>query len=66
MRVDYFPVFMDLRAQPCLVVGGGEVAARKVSLLLRAGARVCVVAPKLDESLRALLGHPQLQHFARA
>jgi uroporphyrin-III C-methyltransferase / precorrin-2 dehydrogenase / sirohydrochlorin ferrochelatase len=63
--VDYFPVFMDLRAQPCLVVGGGEVAARKAGLLLRAGARVRVVAPGLDDPMRELLRDPALVHEAR-
>ena len=43
--MDYFPIFMDLNGQPCLVVGAGAVASRKISLLVRSGAAVTVVAP---------------------
>jgi uroporphyrin-III C-methyltransferase/precorrin-2 dehydrogenase/sirohydrochlorin ferrochelatase len=43
--MDLLPIFIDVRGQPSLVVGGGDVAARKSTLLLRAGARVTVVAP---------------------
>ncbi|HEX4351616.1 MAG TPA: NAD(P)-dependent oxidoreductase, partial [Polyangiales bacterium] len=64
--MDYFPMFMDLRGERCLVVGGGDVAARKASLLLRAEARVIVVAPELSESMQALGSHPALEHEARA
>jgi uroporphyrin-III C-methyltransferase/precorrin-2 dehydrogenase/sirohydrochlorin ferrochelatase len=63
--VDYFPVFLDLRGERCLVVGGGEVAARKASLLLRAEARVLVVAPELSEGMQALLPHAALSHEPR-
>ncbi len=41
----YFPAFHDLSARPSLLVGGGELAARKLRLLLKAEARVVVVAP---------------------
>ena len=43
--MDYLPVFVDLKNAPCLIVGAGSVAARKAGLLLRAGARVTLVAP---------------------
>lgn len=49
--MDYLPIFIRLRGEPCLVAGGGEVAARKVAMLLRAGARVTIVAPRLSETL---------------
>ncbi len=42
--MDFLPVFLDVRGQPCLVVGGGDAAARKTALLLRSGARVTVQA----------------------
>ncbi len=41
------PLFLDLSDQPCLVVGGGEVAARKIRSLIDVGARVTIVAPVL-------------------
>ena len=47
----YFPVFFDLRGQPVLVVGGGEVALRKVTLLERAAADIRLVAPQLTADL---------------
>lgn len=61
----FLPVFMDVVNQPCLVVGGGEVAARKVALLREAGARVSVVAPILSESLAALAGSQSIEHLSR-
>ena len=41
----HYPVFLDLRGRPVLVVGAGKVALRKTKGLLEAGARVTVVAP---------------------
>ncbi len=52
--MDFLPVFLKLKSRPCLVVGGGEVAARKVALLVQAGAQVTVLAPELNSSLAAL------------
>lgn len=53
--MDFLPIFLKLDAQRCLVVGGGHVALRKVSLLLRAGAHIRLVAPKISDELRSLL-----------
>jgi uroporphyrin-III C-methyltransferase/precorrin-2 dehydrogenase/sirohydrochlorin ferrochelatase len=51
--VNYFPVFFDLAGQKVLVVGGGDVALRKVSLLERTGASISVVAPDVSPELLA-------------
>lgn len=42
--MDYLPVFFRIEQQSCLVVGGGHIAKRKVSLLLKAKAKVTVIA----------------------
>ncbi|HEN3617323.1 TPA: uroporphyrinogen-III C-methyltransferase [Yersinia enterocolitica] len=52
--MDYLPLFADLKRRPVLVVGGGEVAARKIDLLHRAGAQVRVVAQTLSSELEQL------------
>ncbi len=52
--MDFFPVFFDIKNKPCLVVGGGEVATRKVGMLMQSGSRVTVVAPALSDTLKAL------------
>lgn len=59
--MDYLPLFADLRQRPVLVVGGGEVAARKILLLQRADAQVRVVARRLCPELekQAQSGHIQ-------
>jgi uroporphyrin-III C-methyltransferase/precorrin-2 dehydrogenase/sirohydrochlorin ferrochelatase len=49
--MNYFPLFFDLTAQKVLVVGAGEVALRKVNLLVRCGASVHVVAPHIHPEL---------------
>jgi len=63
--LDLFPVFLDLDGRDCLVVGGGRVAARKVGLLRRAGARVEVVAPELCGELAQLAADGEVRHHAR-
>jgi uroporphyrin-III C-methyltransferase / precorrin-2 dehydrogenase / sirohydrochlorin ferrochelatase len=58
--LDYFPLFFDLNGQKVLVVGGGEVALRKVSLLERAGASITVVAPSVVPELERRAAQAQL------
>jgi len=49
--MNFLPIFLNIRKQACLVVGGGTTASRKVELLLRANAKVTVVAPELSPQL---------------
>lgn len=61
----FLPIFLDIKDKPCLVVGGGGIATRKVFLLLRAGARVLVVSPELNHELEEKKQEGVIQHLAR-
>jgi uroporphyrin-III C-methyltransferase/precorrin-2 dehydrogenase/sirohydrochlorin ferrochelatase len=63
--MDYFPIFLDLKNKPCTVIGGGEVAFRKITLLRKAGAAVTVVAPELCAALQALAEAGAISHKAQ-
>lgn len=52
--MDYFPLFIKLQGKPCLIVGAGEIAARKIELLSRAGASITVVAQAVKPSVAKL------------
>lgn len=54
-RRPWLPLFLDLAGQPCLMVGGGAVAARKTSRLLAAGMRITLVAPALGAAMTELV-----------
>jgi precorrin-2 dehydrogenase / sirohydrochlorin ferrochelatase len=47
----FIPIFLQIEGQPCLVVGGGEVAQRKVGTLVAAGAAATVICPKFTDAL---------------
>ena len=61
----YYPVFLEMKDRPCVVVGGGAVAERKVEGLLASGARVTVISPDLTPALAALREEGRLHHIAR-
>ncbi|WP_162232420.1 precorrin-2 dehydrogenase/sirohydrochlorin ferrochelatase family protein, partial [Methylogaea oryzae] len=64
--MEYLPIFLRLQNAPCLVVGGGAVAARKVGLLRKAGARVTVVALELDRQLAEWADDSQIAYRKKA
>ncbi|HET6516479.1 MAG TPA: bifunctional precorrin-2 dehydrogenase/sirohydrochlorin ferrochelatase [Thermodesulfovibrionales bacterium] len=46
-----YPLFLDLTGKECIIVGGGKVAERKCSTLLKTGAAVTVISPDLTVTL---------------
>jgi len=56
----YFPLFIDLTGRPCLIVGGGRVAFRKVEKLLPYGPEITVIAPQFCAELETLSGITRL------
>ena len=50
--MDYLPLFLDIKNKPCLIVGGGIIAARKVAILSRAQAIITLIAPEISEELQ--------------
>mgnify|MGYP000890035034 CR=1 FL=1 len=62
--MDFFPIFLVIQSKACLVVGGGEVAERKIAALLKAGACVRVVSPDLSSVLQEYLLQGKVKHLA--
>jgi uroporphyrin-III C-methyltransferase/precorrin-2 dehydrogenase/sirohydrochlorin ferrochelatase len=60
--LDHLPIFLNVKGQRALVVGGGTLAARKADLLVRAGCDITVVAATLEDDLARLVQEHQLKH----
>jgi len=65
MTMELLPIFLDLNGKPCLVVGGGTTAARKVGSLLRSGAAITLVSPTLCETLARKAEAGEFRYLAR-
>lgn len=64
--MESYPVFLNLKGRKAVVVGGGRVAERKVSGLLKAGAMVVVVSPRVTSRLKAHADRGRIQWRKRA
>jgi siroheme synthase-like protein len=62
----FYPMSLDLGGRPCVVVGGGVVAQRRVEALLQAGAVVTIVSSGLTPALADLARGGRIRHVARA
>ena len=63
--VSYYPIYLQLNDQPCVVIGGGQIAEGKVDGLLAANARVTLISPELTERLHAHVDNEEIIHIPR-
>jgi uroporphyrin-III C-methyltransferase / precorrin-2 dehydrogenase / sirohydrochlorin ferrochelatase len=56
------PIFFNIQQRPCVVIGGGEVATRKVTMLLKAGGDICVFSPELCQELQTLASEKSIRY----
>lgn len=63
--MQYFPIFLDTTDLTCLVVGAGEVAARKVELLLKTSTQITVVAPWACDTVQRFAKEEKIQLILR-
>lgn len=61
--MQYFPIFVDTQQLNVLVVGGGEVATRKIELLLKSNANVTVVSPNLSKEIQEFVNIGRVEHI---
>jgi precorrin-2 dehydrogenase/sirohydrochlorin ferrochelatase len=60
----YYPIFLDIRGKKCVIIGGGEVAARKAERLIDCGADVFIISPRLSSELAELEKKDLICHIA--
>jgi precorrin-2 dehydrogenase / sirohydrochlorin ferrochelatase len=63
--VNYYPAFLNLHGKKAVVVGGGNIAERKIFSLLKAGAKVTVISPAITARLSKEKIKKNIEHIAR-
>ncbi len=61
----YYGLFLNLVDKPCIVVGGGNVAERKIKMLIESMAYVIVVSPKVSQQIEDWVRNGLVQHIRR-
>jgi uroporphyrin-III C-methyltransferase/precorrin-2 dehydrogenase/sirohydrochlorin ferrochelatase len=64
--MNYLPIFIDIKQQPCLVVGGGDIALRKINLLLKASAAITCVSKECCNGIEKLVKDNKIIHIEKA
>lgn len=59
------PLFIDIKEKPCLIIGGGKIAARKLKMLCKAEANVTVIAPTICDEISTLCKTHSLTSYQR-
>ncbi len=63
--MNYLPIFLDIKGKTTKLIGGGGIAARKADLLLKAGARVVVIAPEIQGEMTRKVEAGELEWIER-
>lgn len=66
MDNNFFPVFLDLTDRKVLVYGAGNIAARRVELLLRFGAEITLIAPEIMPKMEEVLQRCKMGEFEKS
>ena len=61
----YYPVFLDLKGKLCVVIGGGEIAERKIQGLLECDAKITVISPRVTPAIQERANRGEVQWNAR-
>lgn len=61
----YYPIMLKIEGKPCKVIGGGRVAERKINTLLKHGADVTLISPKITEGLSILAEKGKIKYINR-
>lgn len=61
----YYPAFVNIKGKECIVIGGGNIAERKVLSLLNSGAKVKVISPELTDTLKKYVKEGQIRYLKR-
>jgi uroporphyrin-III C-methyltransferase/precorrin-2 dehydrogenase/sirohydrochlorin ferrochelatase len=61
----HLPLFIDVQNKPCLVVGAGSIATRKLSMLVESGAKVTVLAPNSTEKVSKMSNEGKIEYLQR-
>jgi uroporphyrin-III C-methyltransferase / precorrin-2 dehydrogenase / sirohydrochlorin ferrochelatase len=56
------PIFFNIKNRPCVVIGGGDVAMRKVSMLLKAQAAITLYSPEICHELQDLVAAEKIKY----
>jgi len=62
--MSYYPIFLDLDNKKVIIVGGGEVAERKIKVVLGYGCQIYIISPHLTPHLRQLVAKRRIHHIS--
>jgi precorrin-2 dehydrogenase/sirohydrochlorin ferrochelatase len=61
----YYPAFLNLKGKKAVVIGGGEVAERKILALLKTGADITVISPEITKKIAKGKNKGKIKHICR-